>query len=78
MKLSSEDIKKMMHSVKMTRDHELDCGHCYDEIDQFIELELSNKNAAEIMPLVQDHLDRCMACREEYQALLDALKASID
>ena len=78
MKLSSEDIKKMMHSVKMTRDHELDCGHCYDEIDQFIELELSNKNAAEIMPLVQDHLDRCVACREEYQALLLAIKTVID
>ncbi len=78
MNLSSEDIQKMMHSVKMTRDHELDCGHCYDEIDQFIELELSNKNAAEIMPLVQDHLDRCVACREEYQALLEAIKASID
>ena len=78
MKLSSEDIQKMMQAVKMTRDHELDCGHCYDEIDQFIELELSNKNAAEIMPLVQDHLDRCGSCREEYQALLEALKAMVD
>ncbi|MCJ7718144.1 MAG: hypothetical protein MUO54_16710 [Anaerolineales bacterium] len=78
MKLSSEDIKKMMHAVKMTREHELDCGHCYDELDQFIELELSDKNAAEIMPLVQEHLDRCGACREEYQALLDAIKAMVD
>lgn len=78
MKLSSEDIKNMMRAVKMTRDHELTCGHCYDEIDQFIELELSDKNAAEVMPLVQEHLDRCGACREEYQALLDALKAIID
>jgi bacterioferritin-associated ferredoxin len=78
MKLSSEDIKKMMQAVKMTRDNELTCGHCYDEIDQFIELELSDKNAAEIMPLVQDHLDRCGDCREEYQALLEALKAIIE
>jgi bacterioferritin-associated ferredoxin len=78
MKLSSEDIKKMMQAVKMTRDNELTCGHCYDEIDQFIELELSDKNASEIMPLVQDHLDRCGDCREEYQALLEALKAIIE
>ena len=78
MKLSSEVIQKMMEAVKMTRDHELDCGHCYDEIDQFVELELSGKNAAEVMPLVQEHLDLCGACREEYQALLDALKAVID
>ena len=78
MKLSSDDIKKMMQAVKMTREHEHTCGHCYDEIDQFIELELSDKNAAEIMPLVQDHLDRCGDCREEYQALLEALKAIIE
>jgi bacterioferritin-associated ferredoxin len=78
MKLSSEVIRKMMEAVKMTREHELDCGHCYDEIDQFVELELSGKNAAEVMPLVQEHLDLCGACREEYQALLDALKAVID
>ncbi|NOQ40190.1 MAG: hypothetical protein GQ562_07700 [Anaerolineales bacterium] len=78
MKLSSEVIQKMMEAVKMTREHELDCGHCYDEIDQFVELELSGKNAAEVMPLVQEHLDLCGACREEYQALLDALNAVID
>ena len=78
MKLSSEVIQKMMEAVKMTREHELDCGHCYDEIDQFVELELSGKNAAEVMPLVQEHLNLCGACREEYQALLDALKAVID
>ncbi|MCK5794602.1 MAG: hypothetical protein KAH12_07840 [Anaerolineales bacterium] len=57
MKLSSEVIQKMMSSVKMTRDHELDCGQCYDELDQFVELELSGKNAAEALPLVQEHLD---------------------
>ena len=78
MKLSSEVVQKMMEAVKMTREHELDCGHCYDEIDQFVELELSGKNAADAMPLVQAHLDICVACREEYQALLDALKAVID
>jgi len=78
MKLSSEVIQKMMEAVKMTREHELDCGHCYDELDQFVELELSGKNAADVMPLVQEHLDLCGACREEYQALLDALKAIIE
>lgn len=78
MKLSNEEIQKLMNAVKMTREHELDCGHCYEELDQFVELELSGKNPAEVMPLVQEHLDICGACREEYQALLDALKAIIE
>ena len=38
-------------------------------------LVLAGKNAAEAMPLVQDHLDRCMDCREEFEALLRALRA---
>jgi len=75
MKLSSETIQKLMHAVKSTRDEELDCDHCYDELHRFIEIKLSGKNAAEAMPLVQEHLDRCPPCREEYEVLLEALKA---
>ena len=75
MKLSSETIQKLMSSVKSTRDQELDCGHCHDELDRFIEMKLSGMNAAEAMPLVQEHLDRCPPCREEYEVLLEALKA---
>ena len=75
MKLSSETIRKMLGSIRSTRDQELDCDHCYDELDRFIEMKLSGKNAAEAMPLVEEHLNRCPACREEYEVLLEALKA---
>ena len=78
MKLSADTIRKMMHSIQTTREDELACGHCYDELDHFIEMKLSGKNPAEAMPLVQEHLDRCAACREEYEVLLEALKAMIE
>ena len=77
MKLSSETIRKMMTSVRSTREVELTCGHCYDELDLFIEMKLSGKNAEEAMPLVKEHLDRCPTCREEYEVLLQALEAMI-
>ena len=77
MKLSSETIRKMMTSVRSTREEELTCGHCYDELDMFIEMKLSGKNAEEAMPLVNEHLDRCAGCREEYEVLLQALEAMI-
>ena len=78
MKLSRQVIKKMMQSIKATQEYELSCDHCFDEVDQFIEMELSGKNAAEAMPLVRQHLDRCGGCREEYEVLLEALKTMID
>jgi hypothetical protein len=78
MKLSTETIRKMMNSIRMTHDKELTCGHCYDELDEFIEMKLRGLNAEEAKPLVKEHLDRCAACREEYEILLEALQAMID
>jgi hypothetical protein len=75
MKLSSETIRSMMKAVKSTRDEELDCGHCHEELDRFIEMKISGKKASEALPLVQEHLDRCAPCREEYEVLMEALKA---
>ena len=77
MKLTQEIIKRMMRSIQSTREQELTCGTCYDEVDRFVELELSGKNAAEAMPLVREHLNRCGTCREEYEALLDAIKTML-
>ena len=78
MKLSSETIRKMMLSIQSTREEELTCGHCYDELDRFIEMELSGMNPAEALPLVREHLDRCAACREDYEVLLEALKTMVE
>jgi hypothetical protein len=76
MKLNPEILKKMI--VMLTNTHagegELSCDECYEEIDHFAEIELVGKSAAEAMPLVQEHLENCQDCREEYEALMAALK----
>lgn len=76
MALNLKTLKKMVDSIVNTRPDEIGCDECFAQLDQFAELVLAGKNAAEAMPLVQDHLDRCMDCREEFEALLRALKAS--
>ena len=75
MQLTKEIIRKMMRSIHMTHAQELTCGECFNEVDQFAELELTGKNAAQAMPLVKAHLERCAGCKEEYEALYEALKA---
>ena len=74
MALSFDILKKMVNSVVSTRPDEIGCDDCFAQLDRFAELVLAGKNAAEALPLVQDHLDRCMDCREEFEALLRALK----
>ena len=68
-------IKRMARGIMTTRDDEIGCAECFEQVDQFVEMKLAGKNAAEALPLVQDHLDRCGDCQEEFEALMTALKA---
>jgi hypothetical protein len=73
--LDRAQLNWLLKIVFTTRSDELDCGECFEVIDAFAELKLAGKKAAEAMPLVQDHLERCPPCKEEFEALLDALRA---
>lgn len=73
--LSLDTLKWIVRDIITTRPDEIGCDECFEELDRFVELELAGKNAAEALPLVQDHLDRCSDCREEFEALLAALRA---
>jgi len=76
MKLDVETLKKMTRSIASTRDDEIGCDDCFEFVDIFVEAELQGKKPAEALPLVEDHLNRCTNCRDEFEALLDAIKAT--
>lgn len=73
--LDAQQLRQLIQGVFSTRPDELGCDDCYEQVDRFAEMVLSGKGAAEAMPLVQDHLNRCSDCREEFEALLNALQA---
>ncbi len=73
--LDAQMLKGVVQSIFSTHEEELTCVECFEQVDQFAELVLAGKKAAEALPLVQDHLDRCGDCREEFEALLAALQA---
>jgi hypothetical protein len=65
----------MVQGIMTTRPDEIGCDECFKQVGHFVDLVVIGKNAAAVMPLVQDHLQRCQDCREEYEALLAALQA---
>jgi hypothetical protein len=65
----------MVYDILTTHPDEIGCQECFEQLDRFVELTLAGKDAAEAMPLVQDHLDHCNDCREEFEALLAVLRA---
>ena len=74
MELDLDTIKRIVREVITTWSDEIDCGKCFDELDRFADLVLAGKNAAEALPMVQDHLEHCPECREEFEALYEALR----
>ena len=73
--LNVNQLKKLVRAIVVTRHDELDCEICFQELDRFVEMTLAGKDAPEAMPLVKSHLEMCTDCGEEFQALLEALKA---
>lgn len=73
--LDPQRLKQMVRGIITAHPDELGCDECFEELDRFVEMKLAGKDAAGAMPLVQDHLERCPFCREEFEALLTALRA---
>lgn len=72
-------FKAVMGELGDTREEEkLGCGECFEQVDRFIEAELSGLSATQAMPLVHEHLYICGECRDEFGALLEALRAVED
>ncbi len=69
-----DDLDKILMAVSHTREEEIGCDECFELLDRFVETELSGLDAARAMPLVEDHLQKCGDCREEFEALLEALR----
>ena len=66
----------LIREIAEVREEEIGCDECFEQVDRFIEMELSGLDAVQAMPLVQEQLEICGECREEYEALLMALRAT--
>lgn len=74
MQLTQEILRKMVVAAQDLESPATPCNDCWDQVDRFAELTLAGKNAAEAMPLIHEHLQRCPKCREEFEALLTVLR----
>jgi hypothetical protein len=77
-KMTPEAIRGLLKKLELTRSEELSCEEAYDLIDQYADLVQSGGDAAGLLPLVEHHLEMCMDCKEEFEALMSALRASAD
>ncbi len=72
-RLNRPVLHMILGAIFSTREEEIDCDTCLEELDAFTEQTLMGKEPTEAQALVRDHLSRCGECREEYEMLLTAL-----
>jgi hypothetical protein len=75
-RMPTSAVTKLVRDVERTQEVEYACDEVHRVLDQFAEAVLRGLDAARLMPLVQQHLDLCPDCREEFEALMRILKAS--
>ena len=54
---------------------EVGCDECFEQLDRFVELELSGADADAALPGLRGHLQGCPACREEHESLLALVRS---
>jgi len=72
----SDIFKALIREILEAREVEIGCDECFAQLDRFVEMRLSGMDTTQAMPLVQEHLQICGECREEFEALLAALRAT--
>jgi len=70
----NEVVLKFLQILENVREEEMSCDEMFIQLDEFVEHEVKSRDAAKIMPLIQEHIDLCPECCDEYQALLTVLE----
>jgi hypothetical protein len=72
--LPNEAVLGFLRVLEDESAEEISCDEIYSKLDEYVEREVNRKDAAQLMPLIREHLDKCPECYEEYEALLDVVE----
>lgn len=72
--LSKDQVQVLVGLIATTQSDQISCDNCFGQIGEFAEMALEGRELSEGMQLIQRHLEQCPCCKDEYEALLDALR----
>lgn len=73
MKMSNQKINELLKMLALTREQEMTCDECFVQMSEFVEHRLSGKSIPESLQCIDDHLELCGECRDEFDSLKAAL-----
>lgn len=72
--MPNEVVLGFLRVLEEIRSEELTCDEIYSKLDEYVERQANKKDAAQLMPLIREHLDTCPECCEEYETLLHVVE----
>lgn len=74
--LSDQAVKGFLRALEDARVQDVPCSQVFSLLDEYVQKELNGEDAAQLMPLLREHLDLCQDCCDEYETLLAAVEKS--
>lgn len=75
MALNPEQVDRLLKMIRQTREVELTCPQCLDELDKYAQNILDATPVDGVLGLVREHLEACPCCTGQYTLVLETLKA---
>lgn len=70
----TEAVLGFLRVLEEVRAEELTCDEIYSKLDEYVDRQADKHDAAQLMPLIREHLDICPECCEEYETLLRVIE----
>ena len=74
MQLSYQQITTLIELTVTTKDDSLVWYGCLELMDQFAQAQLDGTTIPKALECVRIHLEQCKCCKDEYEALMIALR----
>ena len=72
---SMNDETRLLKRLLGPAGPEISCEECFEQLDRYVELELSGANADAAIPGMGAPLEGCPACREDHRSLRALVEA---
>jgi hypothetical protein len=73
--MSANRDRQMLEQLLGPSQPEVSCDECFEQLDRYVELELSGADADQTIPGLRPHLEGCPACREDHDSLIALVAA---
>ena len=75
MALNPEKVGQLLAMIRQTREVELTCPECLDELDKYTQKIIDGTPIDGVLVNVREHLEACPFCMDQFNLVLKALHA---